>query len=463
MKPDTLLSFKEKAGYALGDAASNFFFQFFGIFLMFYYTDIAGLPAAAVGTMMLVTRMFDAVTDPLMGALADRTRSRWGRFRPWLLWVAVPYAVTGVAMFMCPDWGGTAKLVYAYITYSAMMLAYTAINVPYSALMGVMSDSSEDRTRLASFRFVAAFGAGMLVSYFALPLKNALGRGDDKLGFLLTMSIFAAVSVVCFLVTFVTTRERVEPVAEQKGSVKGDLALLFRCTPWVLLFFVSLFNLTSFCVRSGAQMYFFKYVVGDEMGAKWFMTGGMIAAMVGIALAPRITAIIGKRTAMISLSAIAAALNGSFFFLSPENYSLLLTINILAGLIGGPAGAIIWSMYADTADFIEWKHDRRITGLVYAGVLFAIKMGVALGGGIIGWLLAAFGFEANVDPSATSILGIKVAFAAVPAAFSFGSVFFLCVYRLTDKKVVEIEEDLRSRRAAHEGDTDTGTDAADQI
>lgn len=441
------LSIKEKVGYSLGDAASNFFFQFFSIFLLFYYTDIVGIPAAAVGTMMLVTRLLDAITDPLVGALADRTRSRWGRFRPWLLWMAIPYAITGVIMFMCPDWGGTAKLVYAYVTYSVMMLVYTAINVPYSALMGVMSDSSEERTRLASFRFVAAFGAGMLVSYFALPLKNALGRGDDKLGFLLTMCIFALLSVLCFLITFFTTRERVKPAVEQKGSFKGDMALLLRCAPWVLLFFISLFNLTSFCTRSGAQLYYFKYVVGNEMGAKWFMTSGMLASMVGIAVAPIITAKIGKRTAMISLTAMAAALNGAFFFLPPEHYSLLLTINILAALIGGPAGAIIWSMYADTADYIEWKHERRITGLVYAGVLFAIKMGVALGGGIVGWMLAAYGFEANAGATETVILGIKLSFAAIPAAFSFGAVFFLCLYQLSDKRVAEIEAVLRSRRS----------------
>jgi GPH family glycoside/pentoside/hexuronide:cation symporter len=446
MKPTTLLSFKEKAGYALGDAASNFFFQFFGLFLMFYYTDIVGISAGAVGTMMLVTRMFDAITDPLMGALSDRTRTRWGRFRPWLLWVAIPYAVTGVTMFLCPDLGERGKLIYAYVTYSAMMLAYTAINVPYSALMGVMSDSSEDRTRLSSFRFVAAFGAGMLVSYFALPLKNLLGQGDDKVGFLWTMSIFAVLSVICFLITFATTKERVVPADEEKGSLKGDLSLLLRCAPWILLFGVTLFNLTSYCVRSGAQMYYFKYVVGNEMGAKWFMTSGMIAAMIGIALAPRITGLIGKRTAMIALSAISTTLNASFFFLPPENYPLLLAVNIIASLIGGPAGAIIWSMYADTADYIEWKHHRRITGLVYSGVLFGIKMGVALGGGIIGWLLAFYSFEANMAPSAESILGIKLAFAAVPAALAFVSVFFLCVYRLSDKKVVEIEADLRARR-----------------
>jgi GPH family glycoside/pentoside/hexuronide:cation symporter len=449
-----ILTFKEKAGYALGDAASNFFFQFFGIFLMFYYTDIVGIPAAAVGTMMLVTRLFDAVTDPLMGALSDRTRTRWGRFRPWLLWVAIPYAVTGVAMFLCPDLGERGKLIYAYITYSAMMLAYTAINVPYSALMGVMSDSSEDRTRLSSFRFVAAFGAGMLVSYFALPLKNLLGGGNDKVGFFWTMTIFAVLSVICFLITFATTRERVKPVTENNGSLKGDLALLLRCAPWLLLFGVTLFNLTSYCVRSGAQMYYFKYVVGNEMSAKWFMTSGMIAAMIGIALAPRLTRLIGKRTAMIALSAVSTTLNASFFFLPPENYPLLITVNILASVIGGPAGAIIWSMYADTADYIEWKHDRRITGLVYSGVLFGIKMGVALGGGIVGWLLAFYSFEANAVPTAESILGIKLAFAAVPAAFAFASVFILLGYRLTDQKVAEIEEELRGRRSHLQGEGD---------
>ena len=451
MTDEQRLSVKEKVGYALGDAASNFFFQFFGLFLVFYYTDVAGLSAAAVGTMMLVTRMFDAVTDPLMGVLADRTRTRWGRFRPWLLWMCIPYAVIGVAMFMMPDWSPNAKLAYAYVTYSAMMLVYTAINVPYSALMGVMSDSSQERTRLSSFRFVAAFGAGMLISYFALDLKDALGGGDDRVGFMWTMAIFAVLSVICFLITFKTTKERVEPpVSESSKSVWADFGLLLRCSPWVILFFVSLFNLTSFMVRNGAQIYYFKYVVGDESAAKWFMTAGMIAAMVGIALAPRITAILGKRTAMIYLSGIAAVINLSFFILPTSEYSLLLTMNILSALIGAPAGAIIWAMYADTADLIEWEHGRRLTGLVYAGVLFAIKMGVAFGGAFIGWLLAWYGFVPNEDPSDKAVLGIRIAFAIVPALISFLAVISLLMYRLTDKKVIEIEEELKVRRSACE-------------
>lgn len=440
------LTIREMTGYALGDAASNFYFQFFGIFLIYYYTDIVGLPAAAVGTMMLLTRFFDAVTDPLMGALADRTRTRWGRFRPWILWMAVPYAVFGILMFLCPDWSTKGKLIYAYITYSAMMLAYTAINVPYSALMGVMSDSSRERTRLSSFRFVAAFGAGMLVTRYALPLKELLGRGNEQAGVLWTMTIFSILSVICFLITFLSTKERVVQAQESSGTLRGDLFLLLRCVPWMLLFLISLFNLTSFLARGGAQIYYFKYVVGNESAATWFMTSGMLAAMVGVALSPWITRWLGKRRAMIFLSAFGALLNGLFFILPTTNYVLLLVVNVLASLLTGPAGAIIWSMYADTADYIEWQNGRRITGLVYAGVLFAIKMGVAFGGALIGWILAAFSFQANTTPTAETIFGIKLAFSVIPALFLFISVVLLVLYRLTDEKIIEIESVLQQRR-----------------
>src|SRR5690242_16508588 len=361
------LAVKEKIGYALGDAASNFFFQFFSLFLVFYYTDSLGISATAVGTMMLVTRLADAVIDPMVGAVADRTRTRWGRFRPYLLWFAIPYGLMGVVMFMCPDLSSAGKLAFAYITYTMMMFVYSAINVPYSALMGVMSDTSSERTKLSSYRFVAAFGAGMLISALALPLKNYLGRGNDKVGFLWTMTIFAVCSVICFLITFATTHERVRPVHDNSRKVGEDLKLLTKSLPWVLLFVISLFNLTWFCTRSGAQIYYFKYVAGDEARAQWFITSGMIATMAGIALAPWFARRLGKRQAMIILSLITTILNASFFILPTGNQALLVTVNILSGFISGPTGAIVWSMYADAADEIEWKHGRRITGLVYAG------------------------------------------------------------------------------------------------
>lgn len=445
---DVHISVKEKVGYALGDAASNFFFQFFGIFLVFYYTDILGLSAAAVGTMMLVTRLADAVIDPMVGAIADRTRTRWGRFRPYLLWFAVPYGVTGVVMFLCPDWGSAAKLVYAYVTYTLMMFIYSAINVPYSALMGVMSSSSSERTSLSSFRFVAAFGAGALISYLALPMKNCLGHGNDKLGFLWTMLIFSLLSVACFMVTFFSTRERVRPMVEESVSIRKDVALILRTRPWLLLFFISIFNLTAFCVRAGAQIYYFKYVVGNESAARWFMTSGTVAAMVGIALSPWITRLLGKRVAMMILLAISAASYASFYILPTGDYFLLLIVNILGALAFGPAGAIIWAMYADTADYIELKHNRRITGLVYAGVLFAIKMGVALGGAIIGWLLAWYDFVPNVVSTARSVAGIKLIFSLVPAVLFLGAVALLGVYGLSETRVAEAEEQLRLRRGA---------------
>ncbi|MCG8369935.1 MAG: glycoside-pentoside-hexuronide (GPH):cation symporter, partial [Proteobacteria bacterium] len=216
------LAFGEKLGYGLGDTASNFFFQVFNIFLLYYYTDIFGLPAAAVGTMFLVTKIVDAGSDPLMGLIADRTNSRWGKFRPYLLWIAIPYGACGYLMFANPDLSDTGKLVYAYATYSIMMLAYTAINVPYSALMGVISPLSIERTKVASYRFICAFAAGWLIATFVTPLKTLLGGDDEALGFQLTMAIFAVSSIVLFWVTFATTRERVAPV-QGETDIRNDL------------------------------------------------------------------------------------------------------------------------------------------------------------------------------------------------------------------------------------------------
>jgi GPH family glycoside/pentoside/hexuronide:cation symporter len=440
------LPVSEKIGYALGDAASNLFFQFFGIFLVFYYTDTLGLSAAAVGTMMLVTRIADAVLDPMVGAMADRTRTRWGRFRPYLLWLAIPYGVTGVLMFMCPDWDSRRKLLFAYITYTLMMFIYSAINVPYSALMGVMSSSSAERTRLSSYRFVAAFGAGSLISYLALPMKNWLGQGNDKVGFLWTMGIFSVLSVICFCITFATTKERVQPMADEKVPMHKDAALLVRTLPWVMLFLASVCNLVAYCVRAGAQMYYFKYVVGSEKLASWFMVSSTLAAMAGIAFSPWITARVGKRAAMMGLFGASAACYASFFILPANHFGLLISVNILGALAFGPAGSIIWAMYADTADYIEWKHGRRITGLVYAGVLFAIKMGIALGGALLGWVLAGYGFKPNTVPSPETITGIKLVFSLLPAGLFVTIILLLCGYSLNERKVAEIEAALRGRR-----------------
>ena len=258
------LSFKEKLGYGLGDTASNFFFQVFNIFLLYYYTDVFGLAPAAVGTMFIVTKVVDAVSDPVMGLIADRTNSRWGKFRPYILFGAVPYGFCGYLMFASPELSDSGKLIYAYCTYTLMMLSYTVINVPYSALMGVISSSSLERTKVASFRFICAFGAAWVVGTFVGPLKNLLGGGDEVLGFRLTMIIFAVISVALFWITFATTKERVSPPKGEKTDIRLDLKALVSNGPWLALFLSAIVTLMNIAVRNGSLLYYFKYYVGDD-------------------------------------------------------------------------------------------------------------------------------------------------------------------------------------------------------
>ena len=229
MNTSAKLSFKEKLGYGLGDTASNIFFQFVNIFLLYYYTDVFGLSPAAVGTLFVVTRFWDAINDPLMGAVADRTNTRWGKYRPYMLWMAVPFGLFGYLAFANPDFSQTGKLIYAYVTYVGLMMAYTAINVPYSALMGVMTPSSEERTSLSSFRFVGAFSGTLLISLSVRPLVRLLGGGDEALGFKLTMALLSIIAVLLFIITFCTTKERVKPLVNKEGtSLAKDIQFLFK-------------------------------------------------------------------------------------------------------------------------------------------------------------------------------------------------------------------------------------------
>jgi GPH family glycoside/pentoside/hexuronide:cation symporter len=419
------LKFREKLGYGLGDTASNFFFATFNVFLLYYYTDIFGLSAAAVGTMFLLTKILDAVSDPIMGLIADRTNSRWGKFRPYLLWAAVPYGLCGYAMFANPDLSYAGKLVYAYVTYSLMMLAYTAINVPYSALMGVISPSSIERTKVASYRFFCAFAAGWLVGTFVTPLKNILGGGNEALGFQLTMAIFAVVSVALFWITFATTKERVVPTPV-KSDLKLDFKALLANGPWRALFATGIFTLINIAVRNGTLLYYFKYYVGDD-GTRIFLifdktavflSLGLLAMMVGVALTKTLSQRFEKRQLMIVLSLLNALSMAAFYFTPPNYYWLMVAINCAGMLAAGPTPALVWSMYADCADYGEWKSGRRTTALVFSTVQFSHKMGLAVGAGLAGIILSWFGFVANETQTATSMGGIRFMFSVFPAAFA---------------------------------------------
>ena len=449
------LRFKEKLGYGLGDTASNFFFQTFNIFLLYYYTDVFGISAAAVGTMFFVTKLWDAVNDPLMGIIADRTQTRFGKFRPYLLWMAIPYGAMGYVMFANPDLSDTGKLVYAWVTYTLMMMAYTAINVPYSALMGVITPSSKERTILSSYRFVCAFGGGLLISMLVRPLTQYFGTESEAQGFSTTMALFAVISIALFWYTFATTRERVKTAEDHNSNLKRDIKFLFLNRPWVVMFFAAIFTLANVAVKNAVTVHFFKYYVGDD-GTPYFlfmdrttlfMTVGMLAMILGVASTKLFTRYFEKKTLMIWLSLLNAMSMLLIFAIPPDQYWTMMVVNIVGTFLVGPTPALVWAMYADVADYGEWKFRRRTTGLVFSAAQFAQKFGLTLGGGLSGWLLGSFGFIANIDQTETSLLGIRLMFTVIPACFAMMNILALVFYNLSDTQVQQIEIELEDRRS----------------
>ena len=444
------LSFREKLAYGLGDTASNFFFQVINIFLAYYYTDIFGLPAAAVGTLMFIVPTAVAALNPVVGVLADRTQSRWGKFRPWILWGAVPYGIVGYLMFANPALSPSAKLVYAYVTFILIKVAYVAINTPYGALMGVMSPSSDDRTSLSSYRFACAFLGAFLIGGFVPDLKEFLtpAGGSAADGFRNTMAIFAVLSVAMFLYTFWNTKERVVSPPEQKGSLANDLGDLKSNIPWLVLFFVAFLNLTNVGLRNGAGVYYFKYVAGNEAALGNFNKVGFLCFIAGALATKLFTSRWSRRSLMIWLTLINGAAIAACYFVDSHNLPLLYACNIIASFAAGPTPAIVWSMYADTADYGEWKFQRRATGLIFSATVFVQNIGMAVGGALIGWLLAYYGFVANLVQTPRVVHGITLLFSLLPGAFALAAGFATIFYPLDEPQVKQMERELAARKGA---------------
>ncbi len=457
---DDRLRTSEYIGYALGDTASNFFFQTFAMFLTIYYTDVWGIAPAALVWLLPLVRLVGTFDDPIIGLIADRTNSRWGKFRPYLLWGAIPYGICGCLMFAGPDLGPNAKLVYAGITYALMLTSYSVINVPYSSLLGVISPSSRTRAVASSFRFVGAFGGALLISLFVQPLVKYIGGGSEMTGWRWTMAIFAVASVAMFWATFATTHERVTPPPQQKSSVREELGELFRNRPAVIILISSLLATTYFCLRAGGVAYYYKYIVGgddqpilrlfslDLNRSTVFLSTGSLALMLGTALVGRFIRKIDKKYYASVFSAIAGVSFASFFVLPKDWFGVQLAINAVSQLCAGPVAAITWALYGDVADYGEWKFGRRSTGLVYSASLFAIKTGVTIAGFLLPWFLDQFGFVANVAQTDRSKLGIVLAFSLAPALCGLLNAVALLVFPLNQKRVDEIERDLAARRVA---------------
>ncbi|ADQ79953.1 sugar (Glycoside-Pentoside-Hexuronide) transporter [Paludibacter propionicigenes WB4] len=584
------LSLKEKIGYGFGDAASSMFWKLFGMYIMFFYTDIYGIPAAIVGTMFLITRVGDAIIDPFIGIMADRTETRWGKFRPYLLWMAIPFGIIGVLTFTTPNMGMTGKIIYAYATYSLMMIIYSMINVPYASLMGVMTSDGKERTTLATFRFIFAFGGSFLVLALFQPLfdgfgtktvsnysepklvqltdstqasaanlyvwngqitselkdkpvdsllfvsakiitkskdafkigvlntttnqyswvnfaagkdtlgllrdgstsnvlirlssivpketlnnlgilkvvyssekdsdvkftKVAIKQIDYKTGFQYAVMVIAIMAVIFFLLTFSWTRERVKPISE-KTKLKDDLKDLTRNMPWFILLGASVSTIFFNTIRDGAAVYYFLYYFKGESSIEITSTTalaistvylllGQAANIVGVVLAKPVSDRIGKKNTFLVAMLFATILSVIFYFVDKSNLYAILGFQFLISINAGIIFPLVWSMYADTADYSEWKNKRRATGLVFSAASMSQKFGASLGIAAVGWIMAMYHYIPNVEQAISTQNGFRMMLSLFPAIGALLAAVFMFIYPLNEKKMKEIATDLAVER-----------------
>lgn len=534
------ISIKEKIGFGLGDTASNLFFQSFMLFLLYFYTDVYGISAGVAGTMFLVTRIWDSINDPVMGIICDRTKTKWGKFRPYLIWLAIPFGIIGVLTFTTPDWSMSGKIIYAYITYTLMMMIYTAINIPYSALMAVVSASPIQRTSFSQYRFVFAFIGAFIVQGTMLPMVNNFGKNDisvvkasiqdktivlteaglgttkmeiktlneeqdeikkkisiivlsaqdftiadtaketiylqqgfktynidtqkyfpetnlktdsysidlinEQKGFSRAMTVMAILAVLMFFITFFTTKERVQPPKEQKTNLKKDIKDLIANKPWWILFALGIFTLSHVSIRNGSIMYYFKYYVGSDALASAFMMAGTIATIASILLTEYLSRILGKKKLYIISMALTTIFAVLFVFLGQDDIVMMFVLQILTSFAFGPTAPLVFAMYTDAADYSEYTTGRRATGLVMSASTMAQKFGWTIGGAMAGWLLAGFGFKANVVQGESALTGIRMMMSVIPAIGSLLGAVLMIFYKLDDSFMRKIENELSVRR-----------------
>jgi GPH family glycoside/pentoside/hexuronide:cation symporter len=482
------LTVVEKIGYSLGDLAANLIFQTLVSFLAFYYTDVYRIPADTAATIILVVGLLGAfVFTPLMGLIADRTRTRWGKFRPWILWTALPFGVFSLLAFSTPDFGPQAKVVYAFTTYMLLVAVYVANNLPYGALSGVLTGSMAERNSMSSYRFVAVMVAQFIIQVLLLPLVLIMGDGDKANGFSNTMALFAAVGTLFFLITFFTTRERVVPEVAQRSTIRQDLADLAGNRPWQLMLVLTILVFITLALKGGMYVYYFKYYLdGADLAAflenvgfnrfigglnamlvgmgltefQWpkdaptsalslFSACGIVCGIIGICLSKMLADRFGKRDVFGGALFVSTLCLLAFILFSPQSVGWVIVAGMLHGFFYGITTPILWSMVADVADFSEWKNNRRATAIVFSAILCGLKIGLAIGGWMVAKILAiyAYNVDATVQPEG-AVHGIKLAvsvYASIPFLLSVALLFW---YEINKQTETRIEQDLAARRRA---------------
>ena len=480
------LSFAEKAGYSLGDAAANFVFMTMILFQLNFYTDTLGIAAASAGSLLLAGRLWDAFFDPMMGVLADRTNTRWGKFRPWVLWTAIPWGIAMVAAYSVPGLSPTGRIAYACITNVALMTLYSANNTPYSAMTGVMTADVNERTSLSSFRFVAAMIAQLIVGGFTLPLVAKFGRGDSAHGWQVTISLWAAICVCLFVITFLSTRERIQPDPGQKADAKRDFSTLLKTGPWIAMFILTLSHFIVIAMRGGTLSYYFQYYVDKESlysllervglaqpatGGAWsyllnvfglvvnadrsnvasvgfslFNMSSQFVTVVGVLCSTFLAVKYGKKAVALVGFTLTTIFMAAFILLPPHSIGALFFLEYARALTYAPTIPLIWAMFADVVDYSEWKTGRRITGVIYATILFALKTGLSLGGAMAGWLLSAYGYQPNAVQTPDALRGICLTISIYPTIFFGIVVICLIFYKIGRNLNLEIQDELAERR-----------------
>jgi sugar (glycoside-pentoside-hexuronide) transporter len=441
------LPVSEKVGYALGDMAANFVFQFMIALQLDFYTHTFGLSPAQAGTMLGVIGLSVAVLNPVMGVIADRTNTKWGKFRPWILWTALPFGIIGVLTFTTPDISLGAKVIYAWVTYTALRVIYIANNVPYASLTAVMTDDPDERTSISSYRQIAANLAGLIIASFVIPLVGIFGQGNDARGYMLTMGLLCAVSVIFFLITFFATKERIAPDPQQKTDLGKDLADLFGNKSFVILFLVTLFYFTAIVIRGNDMLPYFRFVAGDVNIYAWFNGFGLGSLLLGVALSTPVSIRVGKLNLFIASMILTGVFTVALAVIPPHATYVVIGAEVLRQFSFGLSGPILWAMMGDVADYGEWKTGRRASGTVTAAVVFALWVGLALGGAVAGWLLGGYGVVSDAKTqSDVAQSGILLTGSLYAGLAFFASAALLFLYPLTSEKTKSIASELTERR-----------------